>query len=584
MADFNRGREIYESLSESDKRLIREGELPSGMSRADFKNAVAWVQLIDDPRKAFEEAYPDGPGYDYLGALRAIGNFLRDTKAANLLEFFGFDIAETPLPADVQETIAALEAFRGTAPEVYEGPAPMPAGTTTTIPPSASSAVIPPLSSSSAPAPVGTTTTIPPSTGGGTVPVSPSTAIPTSTGTTIPPGGDVGAPAPPVSEPAIPRDDAESRLRPPFEQGYRAPADDGDGGDGDDGGDGGDGGDGDDGDDGDGGLDTGGLARATHEEVVEAMRGLFGARAAFWNLDANRLQIGVDRNGYPVDPSSDEAIRVQHLLDYLVSKKITDETRILAAVEVTPWYTNASMREFDTKYGGLDNFLGLNSENQLDELGDLYDVVAEGFEKLGISVPEDRIIEIAASIDYLGYDMDNDEIYTRVMKEAESATYQFDAEMTEFTTFAAGRDSLQALARTYYVRLPTDMAANYAKKLFVGEMSTEQVEEIFRQQASARYTEDSRIQNALDAGLTLQEYFAPYQGELERELGRPVDLFEEYPDVLEQLGTDGSVRPMTFAEMRRFARQQPEWADSQRGQNAAAELVTDMTDFFGMTA
>ena len=321
-------------------------------------------------------------------------------------------------------------------------------------------------------------------------------------------------------------------------------------------------------------------------EVVEAMTSLFGIRAAFWNLDENQLKIGVDRNGLPVDPNSSEALRVEHLLSYISGRKITDENRILAAVEQTPWYrsTNASMREFDAKYGGLEAFLSLNPENQLDKIGDVYTVVESGFKQLGVQVSEDRMIEIAATLDYLGYELDENEIFTAVMEEAKRVENQFNAETAEFTEFASSRDAVQSLAQQYYLNLPASVIADYAEQLFTRDMTVEKLGSIFREQASARFAQDVRVQSALNAGMTLEQYFAPYQGELERILERPVDLFSEFPEVLEFMGSDGDVRAMTYSEMRQFAREQPEWAQTTAAQDAATEMVFELGRLFGTVA
>lgn len=334
--------------------------------------------------------------------------------------------------------------------------------------------------------------------------------------------------------------------------------------------------------------DLGGIDPGDHSELMDELYAIYGIRAAFWSLDSNKLQIGLDgsRPPKPVSPDDPSAVRVQHLLEYLVENKITADVRVRAAVEQTPWFqtTNASMREFDANYGGLESFLDLNIGNQRDKLGDIVDKIETGFRQLGVQVSEERIIEIAATIDYLGYDMDNDEIYSAVMREAQEVQYQFDAATASFTEFAGMRDSVSALARSYYINLPSEMSAGYAEQLFTGDMTEAQLQMIFREQASARFSNDVRVQNALNAGLTLEQYFAPYAGELEAELGRPVDLFSEFPEVLEMMGTDGVARPMTYAEMRTFAREQPEWAQSTKGQDAAYDMAFGLGKLFGVTS
>lgn len=327
----------------------------------------------------------------------------------------------------------------------------------------------------------------------------------------------------------------------------------------------------------------GDLPNDIQAEVVDAMTSMFGIRAAFWNLSSHQLKIGVDQNGYAVPVNSKNAVRVQHLLEYITERKITDDARIFAAVEATNWYnsTNASMREFDTLYGGLETFLTLNTGRQLDQIQDLYDKVETGFRHLGVQVSQERIIEIAATLDYFGYELDDNEIYTAVMEEAKRVEDQFNAETSAFTEFASARDQIQRVAAQYYLNLPASVIANYAEQMFTRDLTLEKLNIIFKEQASARYADDVRVQSALNAGLTLEEYFAPYAGELENELQRPVNLFEEFPEVLEYMGSDGTARSMTYAEMRQFAREQPEWAYTSKAQDLATEMVTEMGKLFG---
>ena len=115
-------------------------------------------------------------------------------------------------------------------------------------------------------------------------------------------------------------------------------------------------------------------------------------------------------------------------------------------------------------------------------------------------------------------------------------------------------------------------------------MTTESLEQMFREQAAANYPP---LQNALNAGITPEQYFAPYKYEIERMLDRPnVDLYEEFGDVIQYIpdtGT-GEARPMTLGEVRKYVRGLDEWQQSSQGKDSARALAFSIGRTFGEVA
>jgi hypothetical protein len=342
---------------------------------------------------------------------------------------------------------------------------------------------------------------------------------------------------------------------------------------------------------------------AQYDVLQEYLQDMYGGFSFFFDLEAEKLMVGLNKFDKPVEAGSADAVRDVHILDYLTGNyptqgggkagQITSRALVLEAIETTEWYltTNTSMREWEGKYGAdpFARFSELGRGNQMDRVGDIYDALSDAADALmgagaAERIGEERLIMLAAEVDYLGYDTDDVTQRQMLVELISEAEQPWQAANADFAAFRLQRDAVEALARDFYLPLTDARRDEYAEKLFTGEMSAEEVGAQMRTQALARYGESNQVTNALTAGLTMRDYFDPYVADMERILDRPVDLFEEFPEVIEMVPGDGPARPMSYAEFGEYVRGLPEWGQSDQGQDTARGLVNAIGALFGEVA
>jgi hypothetical protein len=261
----------------------------------------------------------------------------------------------------------------------------------------------------------------------------------------------------------------------------------------------------------------------------------------------------------------------------MVERGIVDPGLIQGLIQKTKWYqtTDAKMREHDVLVA---NMTDLEKREYLDPL---LDILRKEATFLGVDLSDEAALEYANYVMRMGESSDTDFIRQTLVRD-EYGKSRFDLTQVEASSFAAVTDSLVGLSKSYFGQIPTDIAAGYAEQIYTGQQTVEGIEQMFKEQAERSYP---MLANALAAGITPEQYFAPYKYEMERILGRPnIDLYEEFPDVVSFIGDNGEMRPMTLNEVRRYARGLPEWQESPQGIDSAYALSFAIGEVFGEVA
>ncbi len=314
---------------------------------------------------------------------------------------------------------------------------------------------------------------------------------------------------------------------------------------------------------------------ANQAEVELLLAESFGGFSFFLQKHRSDLQVGLTADGRVVAADDPNAASVKNILDVIVDQGITAPTRVLGLLENTDWFknTDARMREYDVLTADM-------SEPQKTEyLEPVLDLLREEAQFLGFELDSGRARDLAEQITRMGEE--NDSEYIRGLLTAEGS---FNAAEVTASSFAAARDEIVAMSKRYFTPINEADAAAFAEDIYVGTKTTEGVEQYFREMAANKFPQ---LQNSLNAGITPEQYFAPYKYEIERMLDRPnVDLYEEFGDVVQYIpdtGT-GEARPMTLGEVRKYVRGLDEWQQSSQGTDSARALAFSIGRVFGEVA
>jgi len=320
---------------------------------------------------------------------------------------------------------------------------------------------------------------------------------------------------------------------------------------------------------------------ADRAEVEEFLRTQFGGFEFFLDKHASDLQVGVILATNQITTADDEnADVVKNVLDVIVEQGLTDPSRIEGALKNTKWWqtTDAQARKFDVTYANLTDL------ERLEYVEPTMDVIREELQFLGAEMSDADRQELAADLMRLGDESDTETVRDMIIERLEGAGTPFDPGGASISKFAAVRDEIEEMSRKYFVPIGTDAAGEYAQKIYLGDWSSEKMEQYFKEHALSKFP---TLENAIKNGFTPEEYFAPYKYEIEKMLGRPnISLYDEFSDVIEYFPDVGgeNPRPMTLHEVRRYVRGLPEWQESAQGTDSARALAFAIGRTFGEVA
>lgn len=143
-------------------------------------------------------------------------------------------------------------------------------------------------------------------------------------------------------------------------------------------------------------------------------------------------------------------------------------------------------------------------------------------------------------------------------------------------------DTVKNLASKYFIKLSDEKAAEYAREIFIGNQTVENLTNLFGQQASATYPE---LASYISSGFTPDDYFDSHKAELASMLEintKSIDLMRDFPEIIQFIpDNESSARPMTIGELRKHIRGMPEWQQTTGGKSAAIILAENIASTFG---
>jgi hypothetical protein len=316
---------------------------------------------------------------------------------------------------------------------------------------------------------------------------------------------------------------------------------------------------------------------ADRDEIYQLLTEQFGGASYFFRNHEDNMLIWFNSENEIVSYDDPEAETHRGLMDYIVENGITSLARVKGLLQKTEWWqtTDKERRFFDVSWGEMSN------PEQAEWLEPVTKALQDEAQYLGVELSDERAFELGQLLAMEGNGDDQEEIRKILFDED-----VYTGVSAEISGFAGAQDNLRELARNYYAPLPEEGAGSiteWAEQIYTGENTEEAYEQTLKQIAISRFpTLDKVIR---EMGLTPQQYFSPYKQQIENMLGRNVDLYNEFSDVIEYIPAGGTdARAMTLSEVQNFVRALPEWQQTDDAKDRARALSFSIGQTFGEVA
>jgi len=316
---------------------------------------------------------------------------------------------------------------------------------------------------------------------------------------------------------------------------------------------------------------------ADRDEIYSLLQEQFGGASYFFRDQALNMLLGVTADGTIVSYDDESRETEIKLMDYIVNNGITSMTRVKGLLQKTEWWqtTDVARRTYDVMWGEM------SDPERQEFLEPTTDALTKEAQFLGFDLSEQDAFTLAQTLAKNGDSED-----TEAIREIIFSQLQMQNTVSELSGFAAQKDNLRQLARSYYAPLPEQGEGSieqWAELLYTGESTVEAYEQNLKQIAVSRFpTLDKVIR---EMGLTPGQYFAPYKQQIESMLGRNVDLYNEFSDVIEYIPDGGTdARAMNLSEVKNFVRALPEWQQTDDAKDQARALAFSIGQTFGEVA
>lgn len=291
-----------------------------------------------------------------------------------------------------------------------------------------------------------------------------------------------------------------------------------------------------------------------------------------------RFQIGVIRDASgkiirTVPASSTEATDFVNIIDYITDTGITNESRILGLLQKTDWWaeTDQAAREFDVKWAEY------SDPQKIEYLEPLMDKMRKKADQLGFVYDDTDLFEKASEIMRLGDSEDEEFLNKWVLQDSKQA-----AITSEATEFGASKDSIAAVADSYFLEIRPDELIELTEQMFTGELTDLELGQMFKNRSVGMFPSLSNV--ITEMGITPKQYFSQHIAEIETLLERPVDFKREFLDIVEHVDENGNVRPKTLSETRKRVRKTSEWQNTKNAENEARNVAAVIGEVFGKVA
>ena len=315
-------------------------------------------------------------------------------------------------------------------------------------------------------------------------------------------------------------------------------------------------------------------SKANEDEVYALLQEQFGGASYFFRNNALDMKIGVTADGTIVSYDDESRERTIPLMQYIVDNGITSLSRVKGLLQKTEWWqtTDVARRTYDVMWGEM------SDPERVEFLDPTTDALTKEAQFLGFDLDGDVAFTLAQTLAQNG---DSEDV--EAIREMIIGQLAYNEITNEFSDFSAGRDALEQLAYKYYVPQTEEAAQDWAEKIYTGEATQTEYEQMLKATAVSKFPTLDKVINEM--GITPDQYFSPYKYQIEQMLGRQVDMLDEFSDVIEYIPDTGTTsRPMTLSEVQNFVRALPEWQQTDDAKDRARALAFSIGQTFGEVA
>jgi uncharacterized protein (DUF697 family) len=247
--------------------------------------------------------------------------------------------------------------------------------------------------------------------------------------------------------------------------------------------------------------------------------------------------------------------------------------RLQAEIKTTPWWTTRTEVQRQADVLSKDN----PAEYQRQVDAKVAEVQANAT-KMGLSLSPEDAKAMAATFYTNGASAGE-------MASALSLKFTLPADSATPVTGEAGTtlDDLHSMATAYGVTLDQATAQRYTQQVLSGAMTTQGLQDTFREQAKILYPSVSGFLDKNPA-MTTSDYAAPYLQIASKELGVPTAQMDLSDPKWSKVLSNGAAGPMTADEWTRTFRTDPSygWDKSGTARAQASTLASTILSKFGM--
>jgi hypothetical protein len=242
--------------------------------------------------------------------------------------------------------------------------------------------------------------------------------------------------------------------------------------------------------------------------------------------------------------------------------------------ELTSGATWAS--EFFDKYNRVRAGLGVTEGDGVtlqQKIDSALAIIADRVQMLGLRYSEDEILDIATMA--VNSSWNDAQVIDKLL-----TNYKLDElDPGDLTT---AQSNISTLAKQYLVPITDSQAASYAQRLYLGEISTDTIEDQFKKQLIA---EMPFLESAITSGLRPMDVFASGRSFAAEELEMDVSSIDlndpKWRDMLISTDSNGNKRAATLSEIRTQVRNTSDWSRTTAAKQSASNIAGAITQLFG---